>query len=204
MTHRDNPPPQIDETGESRITPRTSKTQRKKEMIELQKIGERLVSLSEKKLKALSIPEELKDAVRFARTIRSHSARKRQMQHIGVIMRHVDPDPIRRAFQNLDDMLSQDARTFQRIEQLREELLAGNDEDALRILDLFPQAEREEFLRIVARGRNERITGKKPAASRALFRYLRALLESSEKGEHSAHGEEPHSVARDKTTQGGV
>jgi ribosomal 50S subunit-associated protein YjgA (DUF615 family) len=71
-----------------------SKTRRKKEMIELQKLGEQLLKLPDAYLKKSGVPEELLDALRAAKKIKSFGARRRQMQYIGAIMREVDPGHI--------------------------------------------------------------------------------------------------------------
>ncbi|MGC9323482.1 MAG: ribosome biogenesis factor YjgA [Desulfomonilia bacterium] len=157
---------------------RTSKTQKKKDMIELQKLGERLVTLSAQRLQGLDIPKDLKEAVRFAKTIRSHSARKRQMQFIGVLMRKVDPEPIRRTLQEIDSVSSRDALLFQHIEQLRDGLIAGDEEYTRTVLTQFPQADRDEFFRFLEKAWDEKRTGKPKGAARALFRYLRTMCGS--------------------------
>lgn len=74
---------------------RTSKTARKKEMIELQKLGERLVQLPESYLRASGLPEKLLEAVLSAKKIKSFGARRRQMQYIGAVMRQVDAASVR-------------------------------------------------------------------------------------------------------------
>lgn len=71
-----------------------SKTKRKKDMHTLQEIGEQLVELDTKKLTEFDLPEILADAIRFARTIDKHGARRRQLQYIGKLMRQVDVLPI--------------------------------------------------------------------------------------------------------------
>ena len=75
---------------------RKSKTRRKKEMIDLQKLGERLLVLPEGYLKRSGIPVELLDAVLATKKITSFGARKRQKQYIGAIMRRVEPEFIKR------------------------------------------------------------------------------------------------------------
>ncbi len=74
-----------------------SKTQRKREMHELQALGESLVALDDEELDRLPIDERLADAVREARGIRSHEGRRRQLQFIGRLMRAVDADALRAA-----------------------------------------------------------------------------------------------------------
>jgi ribosome-associated protein len=74
-----------------------SKTQRKREMHELQALGESLVALDDDEIDRLPIDERLADAVRAARVIRSHEGRRRQLQFIGRLMRDVDADALRAA-----------------------------------------------------------------------------------------------------------
>ena len=47
-----------------------SKTQKKKEALELQKMGEKLVTLSDEQIKNIDLPAELSDAVKFIKTIK--------------------------------------------------------------------------------------------------------------------------------------
>jgi ribosome-associated protein len=75
-----------------------SKTQLKKEMIERQKMGERLVSLPNSVLRKIDLPPDLLEAVLTAKEIRTHGARRRQMQRIGVLMREVDTGIVEKAF----------------------------------------------------------------------------------------------------------
>jgi ribosome-associated protein len=75
-----------------------SKTRRKKEMIELQKLGERLVGLPNSFLRKIDLPPGLLEAVLSAKEIRAHGARRRQMQRIGVLMREVETGIVEKAF----------------------------------------------------------------------------------------------------------
>ena len=83
---------------------RKSKTQRKKEMIELQKLGERLMDLPAGYLKKSGILTELLEAVLAAKKITAFGARKRQKQYIGAIMREVDPGFITRVLDDFGQM----------------------------------------------------------------------------------------------------
>jgi ribosome-associated protein len=64
-----------------------SKSQIKREMQALQKVGERLVELSSDQVRKIEIPEELREAVLFAQTMKKREARRRQIQYIGSLMR---------------------------------------------------------------------------------------------------------------------
>jgi ribosome-associated protein len=49
----------------------------------------------------MGLPEELMTAIELARKIRSHGARRRQIQYIGALMRHIDPQPIKTALDSI-------------------------------------------------------------------------------------------------------
>ena len=78
-----------------------SKSARKREHLARQKLGEELITLSEADLRSMALDEDLFEAVLEARGIKSHGALRRQKQYIGKIMRHIDPEPIRTALENL-------------------------------------------------------------------------------------------------------
>ncbi len=76
---------------------RPSKSQRKREALALQALGETLVGLKPPQLGKLPLPDELREAVLAARQMPQRGARKRQLQYIGRLMREIDPEPIRAA-----------------------------------------------------------------------------------------------------------
>ena len=153
-----------------------SKTALKKHSAALQKLGKQLVSLSEKELAGIPIDhEELLRAVRQARRIRSHSARRRHLQLIGKIMRKIDPQPIARALENLHLQGRREASALHELEQLRSALLREGNTAIGRILERFPQADRRHLRQLLRQAHREQANTKPPAASRKLFRYLREL-----------------------------
>lgn len=74
-----------------------SRTQRKNEDRALQRLGEQLVAQPLGQLETMGLPDELLTAIEFAHKIKSRGARRRQIQYIGTIMRHIDPQPIETA-----------------------------------------------------------------------------------------------------------
>jgi ribosome-associated protein len=71
-----------------------SKTKIKKQMLELQNIGEQLADLNKDQLKELELPENLRDAINEVKKMTKFGAINRQMQYIGRLMRDVDTAPI--------------------------------------------------------------------------------------------------------------
>ncbi len=78
-----------------------SRTRKKNEVKALQRMGEQLVALPTAQLETMDLPDELLGAIKFAHKIKKHGARKRQLQHIGAIMRHIDPQPIKTALDRI-------------------------------------------------------------------------------------------------------
>ena len=78
-----------------------SRTQRKKEDRALQHLGEQLAALPFGQLKNMGLPDELLEAIKLMHKIKSHGARRRQIQYIGALMRHIDPQPIEAALHRI-------------------------------------------------------------------------------------------------------
>jgi len=106
-----------------------SKTKKKQEMHELQRLGAALVQLSAAHFERMSLPEELAQAVREARRIRSHEAKRRQVQFIGRLMRGLDAEPIRARLAAVAGGSAQERARHKRLEHWRARLL--EDEGAL-------------------------------------------------------------------------
>lgn len=153
-----------------------SKSQFKREMTALQALGEQLVELTLNQIRTIEMPEDLREAVLFAKTLKKHEARRRQLQYIGTLMREVDSEPIRKALDEIDRGHRHDAESFKRIEGWRDALLDGQDELLDEILIEFPDGDRQRLRQLVFNARKEREGNKPPKSSRALFRYLRELV----------------------------
>jgi ribosome-associated protein len=80
-----------------------SRTQRKNASRELQKLGEALVDLRPGLFDPLPLPELLRESVVEARRLKSHEAKRRQLQYIGKLMRRLDEESIAAIEAALDD-----------------------------------------------------------------------------------------------------
>ena len=154
--------------------PPVSKTQRKKEMHELQALGAELVALAESQISDLQIPEDLREAVLEARRIRSHEGRRRQLQYIGRLMRDIDPTPIRSQLDAATGHSAQGAARHRRLESLRERLIA-DDEALTAYVAEHAGADAQALRTLIRNARREQKEGRPPRAYRELFRVLKAL-----------------------------
>jgi len=151
-----------------------SKTRRKREMLELQSLGAALVELPESQLGEMRLESELLQAVLDARRIKSHEAKRRQLQYIGRLMREVDPEPIRERLAAAEGSSAQAAAAHRRLEAWRERLLA-DDAALTSFASEHPGADLQEIRALIRNARKEQKEGKPPRAYRELFRALKNL-----------------------------
>ena len=163
------------DTGE-RDDLRPSKSERKRQMLALQEIGERLVSLSRSDLDSINIPDErLKEAVETARGITARGGLKRQLQFIGKLIRSTDTAPIEKGMAMLDQQHATSPAGFHRVEAARDRLRNEGDAALGDILAIWPAAEASLLRQWIRQHPKEIQHGKEKAHARKLFRYLSDL-----------------------------
>jgi ribosome-associated protein len=155
-----------------------SKTRKKREMHELQALGVALLALSETQLKAMALDEDLRAALLEAKRIKSHEAKRRQMQYIGRLMRDVDPAPIRSRLAELEGHSAQATARHRRLELWRERLI-GDDEALTAFAAEHPGADLQALRSLIRNARKEASLGRPPRAYRELFRVLKEIESSS-------------------------
>ncbi len=156
-------------------TLRPSKTRRKLESHDLQALGAAVAELSDERLAALPMPENLLEAVRVYKRTRSFEGRRRQMQYVGKLMRTIDAQPLREAVAEVQLGRARDSLALHRAEHWRAELLA-DDVALTRWAAAHDTADLQRLRSLVRSARKdaalapERRSGR---AARELFRYLR-------------------------------
>jgi len=154
---------------------RPSKSQRKRDMLALQELGEELAALPPARLERIEMPEALRGALREAQRLSNkHEARRRQMQYVGRLMRDADPAPIREALDALKGVSTAENARQHRLERLRAQLL--EDEATLtEIGAAHPGADLTRLRQLRRNALKERDEGRPPRAFRELFRLLREM-----------------------------
>jgi len=157
-----------------------SKSQRKRDAVELKELGDELVSLPPDELEALPLTEKLRDAIELARQITARGGAARQRQFIGKLLRKADVAELKRviARRTLERRFA--AREFHRIEVWRDRLVREGAPALAALLAAEPRLHALELRALVATARAEAAAGHSPAATRALFRWLRAALAARE------------------------
>ncbi|MEO5843779.1 MAG: ribosome biogenesis factor YjgA, partial [Caldimonas sp.] len=145
---------------------RPSKTRRKQESHDLQALGEALLDLPDDHLATLDLAEPLVDAIRAARRIKSHEARRRQMQLIGKLMRSADVELARAAIAERQLGRARDSLALHQAERWRAELLAG-DEATTRFAAEHPGADVQRLRALVRNARRDAASAPEQRSGRA-------------------------------------
>lgn len=151
-----------------------SKSRRKRDMHALQALGERLVGLPASQFERLVLPVELVDAVTLARRITAHEGRRRQLQYVGKLMRHVDADAIRAQLEVDDERHRLETAVMHAAERWRDALIESPERFA-EFAQRHPAAARV-LHPLVRSARVEHSRQQRGRHYRELYRELRDVL----------------------------
>ena len=165
-----------EETGEF-LSP--SRSQNRREALEVLALGEQLVGLTEAQLAKLPVPESLLPHIRECKRITAQIAHKRQLQYLAKQMRREDDEvleAIRDALDEKGEAARREVAAMHRVETWRDRLLDGGDAALAELLDEYPTADRQQLRQLVRNTLEERKRNKPPRAFRELYRALRELI----------------------------
>jgi ribosome-associated protein len=165
-----------------------SKTQLKKAMLDLQRLGEDLLELTPARLAALALPERLADALEALRRIRDHEGRRRQLQYVGKLMRGVEAQPLREALAEQRLPGARETLALHRAEHWRDRLI--EDDAALaEFVDAHPDLDVQHLRALLRQARADRRDaaederrGQAPRKSRAyrdVYQLVRHRLDAA-------------------------
>ncbi len=175
MTERPPADAAADARTDASATERPSKTKRKAASHELQALGESLLELTDERLASLGLAEALVEAIRAARKMRSHEARRRQLQLIGKLMRSADVELARLAVAERQLGRARDSLALHDAERWRAELIA-DDAAATRFAREHAGADVQQLRTLVRNARKDAASAPEQRSGRAyreLFRFIR-------------------------------
>ncbi|KRG62671.1 hypothetical protein ABB26_15420 [Stenotrophomonas humi] len=156
-----------------------SRSQNRREALEILALGEQLVDLTPAQLARLPIPEGLLEHIEYSKRITSHGARKRQLAFLAKQMRREEDetlDAIRNALDANSETSRREVAIMHRMERWRERLLAEGDVALAELLDEHPEADRQELRTLVRNALAEKAKNKPPRAYREIYQVLRNLM----------------------------
>lgn len=179
---------------------RPSKSELKRQMTVLQKLGEDLVAEPRDRVKRVPMPEDVRDAILECQLITNHEGRRRQLQFVGKKMRTLDEEEvaaIQRTIDSWKGMSKADTAAMHALERRREKLLA--DDKALTVLlGEHPELDAQHLRTLIRNARREQAENKPPKAYREIFQILKqvagkgkaAQLDTDDEGAEDEAGDE--------------
>ena len=156
---------------------RPSKSQLKREMTALQKLGEALVDAPRDRVKKVPMPEDVLEAILECQQISSHEGRRRQLQFVGKKMRTLSEEEtaiIQKTVDGWRGTSKAEAAALHAVERQRERLLA--DDNALTDLCAqYPTLNVQQLRTLIRNARKEQADNKPPKAYREIFQILKSL-----------------------------
>ncbi|HWV62351.1 MAG TPA: ribosome biogenesis factor YjgA [Oxalicibacterium sp.] len=156
---------------------RPSKSELKRQMTALQKLGEELVAEPRDRLKRVPMPENVRDAILECQKIKDHEGRRRQLQYVGKVMRSLEEDEIaaiRKVLDSWKGASKAETAALHAIERQREKLLA-DDKVLTQLLQTHPQLDAQQLRTLIRNARKEQAENKPPKAYREIFQILKQL-----------------------------
>ncbi len=165
-----------------------SRNELKKQMQDLQELGEAVSALPVDRLDKLDIDERLRDAIDELRRTRSFEGKRRQIQYIGKLMKAEDPEPLREAVASYRVGSATDTLALHQAEYWRDQLLA-NDEALANWVKEYPATDVQQLRSLVRSARKEKLEpGERHGrAYRDLFKLVKEQMQavpSSDDGDH--------------------
>jgi len=165
--------PKDDEIDEDII----SRSEIKREFKALQDLAKELVELNDKQLAKLPLNDLVMAGILESRRIHQHIARKRHLKYVAKQLRELDEEALRQGMSVLKDQDKVANARFHHMEKWRDRLIGEGDEAFTAFLDEYPHAERQQIRQLIRNAQKEKLANKPPKSSRALFQYLRELME---------------------------
>ncbi|WP_028023137.1 ribosome biogenesis factor YjgA [Enterovibrio calviensis] len=151
-----------------------SKSEMKRDMEALQKLGQQLVELRPSVLAKFPLDDDMRTAVVDAQRFEKE-ARRRQLQLIGKMMRTRDVEPIQAALDLLQNKHNQQTIELHKLEKMRDRVIESGDEAINVVMEAHPNADRQKLRQLARQAKKEQESNKPPKASREIFQILRAL-----------------------------
>ncbi|ABR90076.1 Uncharacterized conserved protein [Janthinobacterium sp. Marseille] len=156
---------------------RPSKSELKRQMTALQKLGEELIAEPRDRVKRVPMPEDVREAILECQLIKDHEGRRRQTQYVGKKMRTLEPDEIAAIQKMLDSWKGaskSETAALHAIERKRDKLLA-DDKALTQLLEDNPELDAQHLRTLIRNARKEQAENKPPKAYREIFQILKQL-----------------------------
>ncbi|MFL6699890.1 MAG: ribosome biogenesis factor YjgA, partial [Vitreoscilla sp.] len=131
------------------------------------------------RLDKLKIDERLRDAIDELRRTRSFEGKRRQVQYIGKLMKHENPEPLREAVASYRVGSATDTLALHQAEYWRDQLLAADDALANWVKE-YPATDVQQLRSLVRAARKEKLEPgeRRGRAYRDLFKLVKEQMQT--------------------------
>lgn len=173
---RQDPHQDFQDDDEEDVYRGPSKSQLKREQLELQALGKEMTGLGDEQVKRIGLPEDVLFEIKEFRRMRSFGAQRRQLQLIGKKMRDMDPKAVREAIDRATGESRAAVALLHRCETLRDRMIA-DDAALTAFISEHPEVDIQAIRTLVRGARRERDAAKPPKSARELYKFLHRTLE---------------------------
>ncbi|NQZ88955.1 MAG: DUF615 domain-containing protein [Colwellia sp.] len=151
-----------------------SKSEVKREMIQLQIFGQKLIDLSKHQRSKIPFTEDIKDALILADKINNkHEALRRHVRHLAKILSETDLEPIKHALDVMANKHQQETAKFIKLEKMRDNTIDQGSDAIEALLTEYASMERQKLRQLVRQASKEKKTEKLGKYYKELFEYLK-------------------------------
>ncbi|MBA6264021.1 MAG: ribosome biogenesis factor YjgA [Colwellia sp.] len=151
-----------------------SKSEVKREMIQLQIFGQSLIDLSKHQRSKIPFTEEIKDALILADKIKNkHEALRRHVRHLARMLSEADLEPIKHALDVMANKHQQETAKFIKLEKMRDDVIDQGNDFVEALLNEHESMERQKLRQLVRQASKEKKAEKLGKYYKELFDYLK-------------------------------
>ncbi len=157
---------------------RPNKSQIKRDISVVHNLCEEILQLAPAQIERLGLPDNILSAMLEAVKMPFKGARKRQLKFITGLMRKIDLEPVQEKIDKIKAKSAHASRELHQLERWRERLLSDDKQAITEFMVQHPHANVQQLRQFIRNSKQELEKQKPPKSSRALFRYLREIIEA--------------------------
>jgi len=156
-----------------------SKTELKKDSKKIQALGRSIAEMSNDEIKKFNFPLNIQQAINEFKSIKSNSAKNRQAQYLGKLLRSID---LTEAYVVMEQLRTNSQKGIQLdhyIEKWRDKLIS--DKEAItEFISLYSSSENQTIRQLIQNNLKEKASNKPPKSYRQLFQVIKVIINKSQ------------------------
>jgi ribosome-associated protein len=152
-----------------------SKTALKNEAKDVHAFGKILVSLTDKQIGRIKLPENVQEAIKEFKKLKKNSAQKRQSLYLAKLLRSIDFSEAQQFVDHLKFESQTEIRKFQKVEDWRDKLITDIS-NLTDFVNLSPTIDIQKLRKLILNSQKEFKKGNSKKFQRELFQFIKEIL----------------------------